>query len=64
MSKEKVVEEIVMPPQSSVKLERHGGTDRTPMYYTWEIKVYCDNLESALADIKRIDIKLRDEYLM
>lgn len=61
MSKEKEVQAVVIPPQSSIKLVRHGKDDN--VYYTWEVKIYCDDLVLAFNEIKRIDQMLRDEYL-
>ena len=52
---------MVIPPQSSVKLISHGKDENT--YYTWEIKVYCDNLDLAFDDIKRMDKKMKEAYI-
>ena len=64
MNNEKVVEEIVIPPQSSIELESHGaGNERYPRYYTWRVKIYCNDLDLAFAEIKRIDKQLKEKYL-
>jgi len=62
--KEKKLDEAVVvtiPPQSSIKLISHGKDENT--YYTWEIKVYCDNLDLAFDDIKRMDKKMKEAYI-
>ena len=38
-----VGEAVSFPPQSSIKLESHGKDEQR--YYTWEIKIYCDDLD-------------------
>jgi len=56
----KEVMEVVCPPQSSLKLVSHGRDDG--VYYTWEIKCYCDNLDSAFVELCCLDKKLKDKY--
>ena len=62
MNKEKkeMMEEITFPPQSSIKLEPHGKDNGR--YYTWEVKVYCDDLDKCFSEICRMDKLLRDKY--
>jgi len=63
MNKQNVVEEIVFPPQSSIELESHGaGNERYPLYYTWKIKVYCDDLNAGLSQVELLDKQLKEKY--
>ena len=61
MTDKVVAEAVTMPPQSSLKLVSHGQGDK--LYYTWEIKKYCDNLDEAMIDVVTIDKKMKEKYL-
>jgi hypothetical protein len=42
---EKIIDAVALPPQCSMELEAHGReNDR---YFTWRIKVYCDDLDEC-----------------
>jgi len=57
---EYVASDTTFPPQSSVKLESHGKLGQR--YYTWEVKVYCDDLDKALDEVDRIHKKMASQY--
>jgi len=44
------------PAQSSVKLAKNSKG------YTWEIKVYCDDLKEAEQTIDNMNKKLKEKY--
>jgi hypothetical protein len=54
--KEKLVEAVVIPPQSSIKLTKYAKG------YGWEIKIYCDDLTKCVDDVKALDKKMRDNF--
>ena len=60
--KDVVSEAVVFPPQSSLKLVSHGKPDTPAFYYTWEIKVYCDNLDFVEADVDVLNKKMLEKY--
>ena len=51
------------PPQSSLKLVSHGNPEKPEsFYYTWEIKIYHDDMNEALELLRVFDEKLRKLY--
>ena len=58
--KKYLVEDITFPPQSSIELESHGKEDQR--YYTWKVKVYCDDLEKAFKQVCEMNEKLRKAF--
>lgn len=53
---EKLVEDIMFPPQSSIKLVKYAKG------YGWEIKRYCDDLDIAFGDIVAMNDKMRKQF--
>lgn len=60
MNKDIVAEDVTFPPQSSVEVESHGKEGQR--YYTWKVKVYCDNLDFALSEVGRMHKLLKAQF--
>jgi len=56
------MEAINFEPKSSITVDSHGKPDTDKFYYTWKVKVYCDDLESALGKVKECEKTLREKY--
>ena len=59
MEKKQIIfdgEVAMLPPQSSVKLERRKG------YYNWDIKIYCDDLTELLKKLDEVNNEMLKRY--
>ena len=53
---------VVFPPQCSVKLVSHGRPGSDGFYYTWEVKVYDDDLDRAVQEVNIRNNQLKKDY--
>jgi len=61
---EKEVEAINLVPQSSINLSRHvkKTKEMEEEYFTWDVKVYCDDLTKAMEEINLTNESLKKRY--
>ena len=61
---EKEIEAVNIVPQSSINLSRHlkKTKEAEEEYYTWDIKMYCDDLNQAMEQVNLANLSMKKRY--